>query len=415
MILSPSFLKGVYYAPPSKSYFQRALLGAFLAKGTSQIVNPGNSQDDNHLREALEKLGAVIEIAENSILLTGGSEIRTHSIDVGESGLASRLLLPILATGKETITLHGKGSLAKRPMDIGQDAIQKLGGFCELKDGKLPAQIKGPILGGNITLDGSISSQFLSGLLFALPLAKQNSILKVMDLKSKPYVDLTLDILKQFGIHISHDRYQLFNIQGQQTYQPATLTTEGDWSNAAFFMVGAAIHGDLQIKGLNPEGMQADKKILKALQSANADVQYKNNFFHIQSRDKLKAFSFDATDCPDLFPPLAVLAAHCHGTSKIKGTNRLIHKESNRARALKNEMTNMGIRTTLTQQDTMEITGGIVKGGTFSSHHDHRIAMAGAILALKAQKPIQIDNPEAVNKSYPAFFEEFEKLTQKKK
>jgi 3-phosphoshikimate 1-carboxyvinyltransferase len=295
-----------------------------------------------------------------------------------------------------------------------EKSLKTLGAECKTNKGYLPIQVKGPIKGGEIELDGSLSSQFLSGLLFALPLAEKDSVIHVKNLKSRPYIDLTVDILQAHGIRIENQDYQTFRINGNQEYKPASHTLEGDWSNGAFLMTAAAINGNIELKGLNTSSLQGDKKVLEALESAGVSIILKDSGYRIEKTSSLKNFEFDATDTPDLFPPLACLAVYCQGRSYIKGVKRLLHKESNRAESLIHEFKNLGIDIKVSD-DMMVITGGKPTGGTFDSHNDHRIAMAGAITALHTEKPVTITHYKAVRKSYPHFFDDLNQLHVKLK
>ena len=295
-------------------------------------------------------------------------------------------------------------------MGVIEKALGEAGAKCNTAGGLLPVKIKGPLQGGTIQLDGSISSQFLSGLLFALPLAQNHSRIEVKNLKSKPYIDMTLEVLKKFGINIENKNYEVFDIPGNQCYKATQIEIEGDWSNAAFFFTGAAIRGDLQISRLKPDSLQGDKKVLEAISACGANLKYKDGIYSIQSPNTLASFDFDATDTPDLFPPLSVLAAYCHGISRIKGVHRLLYKESNRTEAIIKELTQMGINVYTEDDDNLCIQGGKPKGGAFHSHNDHRMAMAGAVTALAAQNPVTITSAQAVGKSFPTFFESLKSL-----
>jgi 3-phosphoshikimate 1-carboxyvinyltransferase len=221
-----------------------------------------------------------------------------------------------------------------------------------------------------------------------------------------------MQVLQKHGIKIANQSYKVFEIKGNQSYQGAHHITEGDWSNAAFLLVAGAINGNIELAGLHAESAQGDRMITKVLEKCGALINQKAELWHAKATPSLKAFEWDATDTPDLFPPLACLAAYCEGTSRIKGVNRLIHKESNRAEALITEFGKQGIDISQ-EEDYLVIKGGIPQGGPFHSHNDHRIAMAGAILALKSKAPVQMTGHEAVHKSYPGFFEDLRKLQVK--
>ncbi len=289
------------------------------------------------------------------------------------------------------------------------EALQALGAQCETNQGYLPISINGPIQGGTIVVDGSLSSQVLSGLLMALPLAQNDSIIKVNNLKSKPYIYMTLSVMDRFCIKYDRTGYEEFRIPGRQFYYPTEFDIEGDWSGAAFLLVAGAIAGEVTVKGLDPESTQADKKILEALLQSGAKLEVQADHIICQKSD-LTAFSFDATHCPDLFPPLVCLAAHCKGQSQISGVHRLIHKESNRAEALLTEMRKLGLEIQI-EGDQMLITGcQTIQSAEVDSHNDHRIAMSAAIVGLPGQVMIGIQDAQCINKSYPEFYEDLKQI-----
>jgi len=299
-------------------------------------------------------------------------------------------------------------------MDFFDEILPELGVKIKSNDGKLPMTVQGPLVPANIEVDGSLSSQFLTGLLMAYSAAGAKDVsIKVKNLKSKPYIDLTLDVMKQFGMNVPENKnYKEFIFHSEPTHDsPLTThqyTVEGDWSGGAFLLVAGAIAGSITVRGLDLSSKQADRKIMDALMSANAAIAMDEK--GIQSHPGgLRGFEFDATDCPDLFPPLVALASYCEGETKIKGVRRLKHKESNRAVTLQDEFDLMGVKIDI-QDDTMIIHGGIVKGADVHSHHDHRIAMACAVAALGANSETVIDEAEAVKKSYPDFYEDLKSL-----
>jgi 3-phosphoshikimate 1-carboxyvinyltransferase len=284
------------------------------------------------------------------------------------------------------------------------DALTQLNVKCSTTEGFLPLTIKGPLSGGKCEIDGSVSSQLLTGLLMALPLANGDSEIKVKNLKSIPYIDMTIQILESFGIRVYNEDYQLFKIPGNQKYIPASFEVEGDWSGGAFLLVAGAVNGQLTVQGLRKDSLQSDKAILDALESAGAKIIVNNNSIEIL-HSGLKAFEFDATHSPDLFPPLVTLATFCKGTSRIKGVSRLIYKESNRAKTLQTEFGKMNIKIELAD-DIMLITGGKPSGARVESHDDHRIAMAVAVTALGADGRTYLRDSQCVAKSYPEFFKD---------
>jgi 3-phosphoshikimate 1-carboxyvinyltransferase len=257
-------------------------------------------------------------------------------------------------------------------------------------------------------IGGSITSQLLTGLLMALPLVKSKSHLVVDDLKSKPYIDMTLQVLSDFGIEVENMDYEAFNIPGNQKYHARDHCVEGDWSGASFLLVAAALSGQVTVIMLQKKSVQSDKAIVEVLRKTGAVVVVKEDCIEVK-KNMLKAFEFDATECPDLFPPLVALAAHCIGITTIKGAERLKHKESDRAVALREEFGKLGVDITV-DGDEMIIRGGQVKGGKVNSHNDHRIAMAAAVTAVAAQSEVIIDGAQCVAKSYPEFFDDMDKI-----
>jgi len=416
--IHPSQLKGIIRAPASKSSMQRACAAALLSKGTSIIHNPGHSNDDKAAIGIIKALGASGEINnEELIIKDSGFPFTIHhsplTIDCGESGLSIRMFTPIVALSDKEITINGSGSLTTRPMDFFDEILPKLGVKIKSNDGKLPMVVQGPLIPANIEVDGSLSSQFLTGLLMAYSAAGAKDVsIKVNDLKSKPYIDLTLDVMKQFGMNVPENRnYEEFYFKSeiQNPKSEIQYTVEGDWSGGAFLLVAGAIAGPITVRGLDLSSTQADRAIVDAMMSAHASVAMEAKGFKIHPGE-LKGFVFDANDCPDLFPPLVALAAYCKGRTTIYGVSRLLHKESNRALTLQEEFDKMGVLIKL-ERDEMLIQGtGIVKGADVHSNHDHRIAMACAVAGLKATSEMVIEEAMAVKKSYPDFYNDLKSL-----
>jgi len=409
--LNPSSIRGSIRAPRSKSSMQRACAAALLSEGETLIKNPGVSNDDKAALDVIQQLGASVKFHRDHLLISSkGLKPVSNLVNVGESGLGVRMFAPIVALSALEITISGKGSLVNRPMNFFDQVFPKLGIEIKSNNGRLPLIIKGPLKPGNIEVDGSLSSQFITGLLMAYPAAGASDVtIKVIDLHSKPYIDLTLDVMKHFGINVVNNNYQVFYFPKVKTrYQPKTFNVEGDWSGSAFLLVAGAIAGNITVEDLNIASSQADKKILEALKDCKATLDINETKIGVGS-GSLKAFEFDATDCPDLFPPLVALASYCHGITRLKGITRLTHKESNRALTLQQEFGKLGIDIIL-KDDELFVNGGRVRGGTVSSHHDHRIAMACAVAGLKADGPVRIGGADAVKKSYPDFFDDIGKL-----
>ncbi|HTE23226.1 3-phosphoshikimate 1-carboxyvinyltransferase [Flavitalea sp.] len=407
--VTPSFLTGSIQAPTSKSSMQRACAAALLVNGTSIIKNPGHSNDDRAAIEVITALGAkVYWVGGNLEIVSSGVKPVSNTIDCGESGLGIRMFTPIAALSEQAITITGSGSLTTRPMNFFDEIFPLLGITIQSNSGKLPLQINGPLKPANIEVDGSLSSQFLTGLLMAFAAAGASDVaIKVNNLTSKPYIDLTLAVMKHFGVQVENRNYESFYFPPKKEtagYQPHSYTVEGDWSGAAFLLVAGAIAGNITVKGLDVHSTQADKAVLHALSAAGAVMSIETGQINIATTS-LKAFQFNAMECPDLFPPLVALAACCEGKSVIEGVNRLAHKESDRGLTLQEEFGKMGIKIVL-QDNLMIIEGSTgLKGATVHSRHDHRIAMACAVAALKADKPVIIEVADAINKSYPDFYD----------
>jgi 3-phosphoshikimate 1-carboxyvinyltransferase len=282
------------------------------------------------------------------------------------------------------------------------------------KKGHLPVTVRGTMGGGEVEIDGGVSSQFLTGLLIALPLAAADTTIRVAGLRSFPYINMTLAVMERFGVEIDHRDYEEFYIPGAQSYTPASMTIEGDWSAASCLLVAGATAGEVTVRRLNPVSLQADVAIIEALSRAGAHIEQTADWVMVSrpSGDEgLRAFSFDATDCPDLFPALAALAASCEGVSTVIGTSRLTHKECDRARAIHSEYRRLGIEVDISEENVMRITGGGISGGvTVDSHGDHRMAMSLAVAALRADSPVEITGAGCVTKSYADFWADFESL-----
>jgi 3-phosphoshikimate 1-carboxyvinyltransferase len=406
--VEPAFLKGEVKAPPSKSMTQRAIAAAMLASGESMIRNPSYSDDCLAAMSIAVGLGATVAPGNGLLRVTGCRGLKENKLNCGESGLAIRMFSPVASLYPEEIIMSGAGSLKNRPMAMVEDALNQLGVKCTTSGGYLPLSIRGPLKGGNCEIDGSVSSQLLTGLLMALPSAKRDSVISVKNLKSRPYIDMTIGILKEFGITVENENYELFKIKGNQEFLSREYEVEGDWSGGAFLLVAGAINGDIMVTGLKADSFQSDKAILTALDMAGADLRVTGSSIGV-SGSALKAFEFDATESPDLFPPAVTLAAFCKGTSRIKGASRLVHKESNRSAALIGEFGKMDIKIEQ-KDDYLFITGGRPKASRVTSHDDHRIAMAAAVAALGATGKISIKDSHCVAKSYPGFFDDLRKL-----
>lgn len=406
-------LQGRVTPPCSKSYAQRALAAALLASGRTTLRGIELCNDTRSAIAAIEALGAKVEILnQDTLIIEGGLSPKVRELNVGESGLAARLFTPIASLHNESICISGEGTLKHRPMSMMIEPLKELG--VEVRDGggRLPIEVKGPMRGGRVVVDGSMSSQFITGLLIALPVAERDTTIEVRGAVSTPYLDMTLDTLKRFGIEVMyHDGdYSEFYVEGGQHYEAIDYTIECDWSSAASIMVAAAIAGEVTISNISTLSRQADTAICRALERAGASLIIEQDSITVAHR-KLEAFTFDATQCPDLFPALVALAAAAEGVSTLYGIERLRGKESDRAEVLRDEYEKLGIDIELDyDENTMRIVGGEVHAAKVDSHDDHRIAMSLAITGLRLEDELIIKNRECVAKSYPSFFEDLESL-----
>lgn len=426
----PSAVQGRLTAPASKSYAQRALAASLLVPdsdnpaGWSELRNMGLCNDTSAALEAVQHLGAAVRYGDNkgTYYVQGGFlKHKPGELNIGESGLAARLFTPIAAQSPDPVTVTGHGSILKRPVVTSMAGpLRELGAEVSFAEGGfLPLTVSGPLRGGIAEVDGSLSSQFITGLLMASPLSAQDTQLVVRNPKSVPYLAMTLEVLRTFGISVSHAAdYTEFIIPGRQKYKAAVYNIEGDWSGASCLLVAAATAGlpggrGVTVDNLNPRSLQADRAIVEALTRAGVPMDLCGHVLTVRRSENLRGFEFDATDCPDLFPALAALAAFCEGTTVLRGTSRLTHKESDRAATIAAEFAKLGVAIDLSEPDVMAVTGIrepgaalAVKDVLLDSHNDHRIAMATAVAALRADKPVFIDGAEAVDKSYPCFWDD---------
>ncbi len=407
--VKPSGLKGSVEAPPSKSLTQRAIAAGLLADGTTVIRKPSFCNDSLAASGMAEALGASLTRLKDSVAVRAG--VRPEgpvALNCGESGLALRMFAPVAALLSDRVTFTGEGSLLRRPVTMIGEALGQLGVTIETSGGLLPVSLTGKLRPGRAFIDGSSGSQLLTGLLMALPMADGDSIIDVANLTSRPYIGLTIRLLADFGVNIINEGFMTFNIPGRQVYRAHEYNVEGDWSGAAFLLVAGALAGSVAVTNIDHRSVQADRTVLDVLEESGAILDITPGKI-TSSVSGLRAFTFDAADSPDLFPPLAALAARCEGTSRIRGVGRLRHKESDRAEAIADVLGAMGIHVRFSN-DEMVITGGQVKGAVVSSHNDHRIAMMAAVMAAGAAGPVTITGAEAVAKSYPGFYDDLASL-----
>lgn len=408
-VISPSSCHGRIILPPSKSMAHRAIICASLAHGKSTLSNIDYSVDIQTTIDCMKKLGADIECYQDHVIVHGISNFQqlndTH-IECSESGSTLRFLIPIFSLTRQKITFTGKNRLLKRPQSVYEQLFHQSNlSFIQTEN---MIEIEGALKADDYTLQGNISSQFISGLLFTLPLLEKDSTLHILPpFESKSYIDLTISMLSKFGIKIQWKDENTLYIKGNQLYHPADVTIEGDFSQFAFFGVLGAINHDLSIGGVDFDSMQGDKQILDVLKDFQVSLK-KEKDICIVSSSKCVAHEIDLKNCPDLGPILCILAMFSQGVTKIKNASRLRLKESDRIEAMKSECNKMGC-IIQDDEDTLWIQGGChAPKVPLNGWKDHRIVMACAI-ALSVLGG-EIEGCEAVSKSYPSFFEDLQSI-----
>jgi len=408
---------GEVYAPPSKAYTHRMTIAASLSRGVSKILNPLFSDDTQATLEAIEAFGAEVELEESCWTIKGtpSLETPTRTIDCGESGATLRFMIPVaaLAPGPSTFALGL--SLSKRPLEPLLQSLKQLGAESSRQRGEKGLMVRvhgGGIMGGKTSIRGDVSSQFISGLLFACPRAEENTEITVTTpLESRSYVEMTLEVLKKHGIRISasNDLRQL-RVPSNQNYSPCDHKVPGDFSSASFLLAAAAITcSKVKVKNLDHRTTQGDKAILSILDEMGSKVRVKDEYVEVEGK-QLNALNVDAKDIPDLVPVCAALACYSKGTSKLYNARRLRYKESDRLSSLHAELKKMGAEIKVTD-DSLVIRGPCpLRGATIDPHNDHRIAMACAVAALGAGGVTRIQNSDCVRKSYPNFFDDLRSL-----
>ena len=432
--------------PASKSFAQRAIFAAALAKGTSHLSGYSPCGDSDAALGVAEALGASVRRDGSDLTITGigahCGQLDLGRLDVGESGLLTRLSIPVLAAiGRGSFTVEGHGTLPTRPLGSAADIMAAFGvllGNASEREGKeihVPVSVKGHLIPGTADVPGKGGSQLISGLLMALPLCDKDSLLRVSEPKSIPYMYITLDVLRHFGIQtrsemegdaelLEADDWSAcsgisFRIRGRQRYRSADFAIEGDWSAAANFLVAGAIFGSAELTGMDTKSLQADLTVIDILVEAGAVVSQMEDGTVCTRKAPLEAFRQDLNNAPDLFPIIAVLAAFCAGESRIGGVGRLASKESNRAEAILQMLLQMGVEARIEGDELVVLgeslsarllNGRLLKGGEYTSRHDHRMVMALKVASLGADSPVEIDDTACVAKSFPGFNDLFDKL-----
>ncbi len=414
---SPASLQGEVLIPPSKSITQRAMALSLITPGTTKIIRPGISNDEKAALRIVEQLGVEVDASDPSlwqIKSSGRINPIFEKISCGESALSLRMFTPIAAISDLSLMMTGEGTLLSRRHDFPHDVFTQLGVQIEQSEHfSLPIRVKGPLKAASIRIDAGQSSQYLTGLLFALAVTVKESIrVQIDNLVSRPYLRISVQMLRDYGYSVNWIEGDQIQIDpGCRTCLHHEVEVEGDWSSAVFWIAGAVLSGSISIKGLAPDSMQADRILLDLLKDASTNILWKDNCLNINKINRLMQFSLNAFNCPDLVPIAAVLAARAEGTSCITGISRLRNKESNREELVLSLLKFLGVEVYSTS-DEWQITGSdrLFSGGKFSAGGDHRMVMAAAIASTCAKEPIQILGAEAVAKSYPDFFKHFEEL-----
>ncbi len=409
--IQPVSLQGNVTAIASKSVAHRMLICAALSKNACEVVCPTTSEDIEATVACLNAMGAEIRHTASGFSVKPISQPQSGILPCGESGSTMRFLIPVVLALGCPVSLSMKGRLPYRPLSALRETVTAHGGRIG-EQGKPILSVDGALTPGEYGLDASVSSQFVSGLLFALPLLSGDSCLRLTGkVESRPYIDLSLEVLKQFGISIFEEDSHTFRIPGRQVYcAPDRVSVEGDWSNAAFWLCAAAISGDpICCRGLHVTSCQGDRKIVDLLRNFGADITVQNQKITVHG-GHLKGIDIDASNIPDLVPALAAVASFADGVTHITGAQRLRYKESDRLQTVAAALKALGANITM-EEDGLTIIGrSYLDGGICNAAGDHRIAMMAAVAAQGCKNIVTIVGAEAVNKSYPHFFEDYESL-----
>ena len=412
MIQGEAEPRGTVQAPPSKSVTHRHLILGALSEGTSTIRRPLICDDTEATIKSLARLGADIQRAGDVIRIApGGGSLPRKDLDCRESGTTLRLLTPVCGTLRGPTTLTGAPSLNRRPVGPLLDALKQLQVETESRGGYPPVTVhgEGHIPGGSATVRGDVSSQFVSALLLVAPLTDRDTEVRVTTpLESKPYVRMTMDAMRLHGVEANASKDMDCFTAPLGGYKPADVDVEGDWSSAAYLLAAGALGGDVAVNNLNQNSSQADKAILGVLRDMGAELHLRSDGAR-SVKSSLSATCLDLSDCPDLFPAVAALAAAADGVSSLSGLKRLRVKESDRLQAMMQGLRQMGADLRL-EGERLRIRGGGLKGAEVDPHGDHRIAMAFATLAPAAEGVTVIRDAQCVSKSYPGFWEDMGRL-----
>ncbi len=417
VIIQPFSLNGKVKIPPSKSLSHRAVIAAGLSNGECSIDNISMSEDILATCEIMEKLGVNIKQFPNKLKICGEGKpqlacdgIENNELQCNESGSTLRFLIPIAMLTGEKIIFKGKSKLVQRTLKPYYEIFDKHNIKYTTINSKLPLTIDGSLKPGIFELRGDVSSQFITGLIYALPLLNGNSTIKITtEMESIGYIDLTLDVLRKFGVKVENNNYREFRIKGNQQYMKRDFRVEGDFSQAAFYLAAGVLGGEVDCIDLNMGSLQGDRVIVDIIKNMGGKITMENGILKASKSD-LKGTIIDASQCPDLVPIVAVLGALSDGTTEIINAGRVRIKESDRLKAMATELNKIGAEV-IEREDSLIIHGKPgLKGGVVSSWNDHRIAMAMAISSIRCTNELTIEDSGAVKKSYPQFYEDFKSL-----
>lgn len=410
VICTPSVLEGKIRSISSKSDAHRILICASLCEKSTKIKCNVMSKDIAATVDCLKAMGTDIFIDDEIITVNPKLFNREAEINCNESGSTLRFLMPLVSALGIDTTIHGKGRLPQRPVSPLKEEMERKGVTFHTGD-KFPLHLTGQLQSGEYEIEGNVSSQFITGLLMALPLLQDDSRIKILPpFESKSYVDITISVLNKFGIEIE-EKENLYIIKGKQQFvSPKEITVEGDWSNASFFLcAGALSENGVTVTGLNINSPQGDKKILDILSSMGADVKTDGNEIAVR-KNKLNGITVDARDIPDLVPIISVVASACNGETRIINAGRLRIKESDRIKSVVEMLNSVGGYAEETADGIIVHGKADLQGGRVNGYNDHRIVMSASILSALCKGAVEITDSNAIEKSYPDFFADFNKM-----
>ena len=408
IIVKPNSLSGKIKAIPSKTYGHRMIILSALSQKASKLIIDEYNDDLSATLNCIKELGAEYSIDGEVLTIFPIEKVNSKPfLNAGESGSTLRFIIPVATALYENTVIDAKGSLKNRPIEPLLDGLSSVG--VKFSNKTLPIESFGKFVGGDIELPGHVSSQFITGILIAASvLDKDSRIILTSKLESRAYVDVTIDVLKSYGIDVEKNSDGFFVKGGQCLNPPEEVLVEGDWSNAAPFLVAGALHGEVEITGLNRNSIQGDRVILDTLKSFGAEVSISDTI-KVKSREK-QPLNMDINECPDLLPVLSILACGANGQSIFTGCHRLRIKESDRLTNSMEIINNLG-GDAFIKDDSLIVNGsGCLFGGEVKSYGDHRMVMAATIASSIAKEAIEIHGFSAINKSYPRFFKDFKCL-----